>query len=137
MNSRIVRVVQAEENSAGGAVIRALVVILMSLLVLVGLFLVLRPEQPAGQPRALSFDLRIRDGAMNPDQITLDEDDRVTLRVTADRPTEFHLHGYDVKREVEPGEMAEVSFEADITGRFEIEDEGRSEELGVLTVRPR
>jgi hypothetical protein len=50
---------------------------------------------------------------------------------------ELHLHGYDVEGEVEPGEKARLHFEADITGRFEIEDHESESELGVLQVRPR
>jgi len=38
---------------------------------------------------------------------------------------------------VEPGREAEIDFEADLTGRFEIEDHETERELGVLQVRPR
>jgi hypothetical protein len=35
------------------------------------------------------------------------EGDSVTLRIDSDEPMEFHLHGYDAEREVQPGETAE------------------------------
>jgi len=50
---------------------------------------------------------------------------------------ELHLHGYDVEGEVGPGQKTTLRFEADLTGRFEIEDHATEQELGVLQVRPR
>ncbi|MDQ4000970.1 MAG: hypothetical protein M3283_08240 [Actinomycetota bacterium] len=49
----------------------------------------------------------------------------------------FHLHGYDLEEEVEPGELTELAFDATLTGRFEIENEQTHEELGTLLVQPR
>jgi len=40
-------------------------------------------------------------------------------------------------REIEPRETTTLSFEADLTGRFEIEDHESEEVLGVLLVQPR
>jgi hypothetical protein len=57
---------------------------------------------------------------MSPAEISVNEYDRVTLRVSSDKPMELHLHGYDVEREVEPGREAKLRFKADLTGRFEI-----------------
>lgn len=74
---------------------------------------------------------------MSPDEVSVGEGDRVTLNVTADRPVEIHVHGYDVEREVEPDETAELSFEADKTGRFPMEDHDTEADLGVLVVEPR
>jgi hypothetical protein len=42
-----------------------------------------------------------------------------------------------VEREARPGKAAELEFDADLTGRFEIEDHESERELGVLQVRPR
>ena len=109
----------------------------MILLILGGLFFLLRPDTPAGAPRDRTFDVSIEDGEMSPPEISVKEGDRVTLHVSSDKPMEFHIHGYDVEREVRPGRKAEVHFEADLTGRFEIEDHKSERELGVLQVRPR
>ena len=57
--------------------------------------------------------------------------------MTSTEPTEVHLHGYDLEEEVEPGEPATLTFEANLTGRFEIEDHETVEVLGVLLVQPR
>jgi FtsP/CotA-like multicopper oxidase with cupredoxin domain len=122
---------------------RTLVVALLVLLALGGLFLALRPGpggsngSAAGGSREQAFELSIKDGAMTPGEIEVREGDRVTLRLTSEEPTEVHLHGYDLEEEVPPGEAVTLSFEADLTGRFEIEDHESETTLGVLLVQPR
>ncbi|MBD0356094.1 MAG: hypothetical protein ICV57_02810 [Rubrobacter sp.] len=74
---------------------------------------------------------------MTPSEITDDEGDQVRFRRTSDSPLVFHLHGYDVEEEVEPGELTELAFDATLTGRFEIENEQTHEELSTLLVQPR
>jgi len=115
----------------------------VAVLVLVGLaalFLVLRPgpsQISPDAPRERTIDLAVENGAMTPDEVEVAEGNRVRLRVTSDEPIEIHLHGYDLEREVAPGEPATLSFEADLTGRFEMEDHESEEVLGVLIVQPR
>jgi heme/copper-type cytochrome/quinol oxidase subunit 2 len=112
-------------------------VVLVVVLVLGGLFFLLRPDPPEGGPQDQTFDVSIKGGEMSPEEISVNQGDTVTLRVSTDEPTELHVHGYDVEQEVEPGQEAEIDFEADLTGRFEIEDHETEKELGVLQVRPR
>ena len=116
---------------------RVAIVVLVVVLVLGGLFFLLRPDNPAGNPQDRAFDLSINGGEMNPSEVSVNKGDTVTLRVSSDRPMEFHLHGYDVEQEVEPGQKAKLRFKADLTGRFEIEDHDSEKGLGVLQVRPR
>ena len=129
---------------------RALILVPILLLVLVGLFFLLRPNSPAPEPSSgtstsestegpqeKTFDLAIKGGTMTPNEINVGEGDRVRLRITSDEPLEFHLHGYDLAKEVEAGEPAELPFDATITGRFEMENEQTHEELGALLVQPR
>ncbi len=129
------------------AMTRALILIPLFLIILVVLFLLLRPSPTPEatttsestveeRPQEKTFDLAVVGGTMTPDEITVDEGDQVNLRITSDSPIEFHLHGYDLSREVEPGEPAELSFDAAITGRFEIEDHQTHQELGTLLVQP-
>lgn len=102
---------------------------------LLALFVALRPA-PANGPEARAFDWAIaRDGAVR--EFAVREADTLTLRVTADRQVTLHIHGYDVKRELLPGETAVLSFTATLSGRFEIEDELSEKQLGVLVVEPR
>lgn len=116
---------------------RTLVLLTLIVLGLGGLFFALRPAPREAGPQDREVELAVSDGAMTPDEVVLGEGDRVTLRISADRPIEFHLHGYDLEKEVEPGEPTELSFEADLTGHFEIEEEETQQELGTLIVEPR
>jgi plastocyanin len=124
---------------------RSIILVLAVVLVLGGLFVGLRPETPSpgapdsGDARSQRkvFDVSVEDGVMNPDEIEVAEGDRVTLRLTSDAPLEVHLHGYDLEAEVAPDEPADLSFEANLTGRFEIEDHDQGEALGALLVQPR
>jgi len=62
--------------------------------------------------------------------------DTVTFRVVNDEAEEVHVHGYDIKKELEPGKTETVSFKADIPGIFEIELEGSGTLLAQLKVVP-
>ena len=116
---------------------RSLILVLLVLAILGGLFVLLRPDSPTAGPQTQEFDLRISGETMEPSDVTVTEGDRVVLQITSDSPLEVHLHGYDLEREVEPGEPARLSFEADLTGRFEIENHETEKELGTLVVEPR
>lgn len=58
----------------------------------------------------------------------------VTLRVTSDVADHVHLHGYDVFQDVAAGATAELTFEADIPGVFEVELEDSGIQLVELEV---
>ena len=105
-------------------------------LILGGLFFLLRPDPQTGVPSDRTIAVSIEGGKMSPAEISVNEGDRVKLRVSSDEPMELHLHGYDVEQEVGPGQKARLRFRADLTGRFEIEDHESERELGVLQVRP-
>jgi hypothetical protein len=117
--------------------VRTLILIMGPALILAGLFVLLRPNTPTGGSQTRKFDLRISGEVMEPSDITVTEGDRVVLQISTDSPIEVHVHGYDVEQEAEPDEPARLSFEADLTGRFEVEDHETDEELGTLTVEPR
>jgi heme/copper-type cytochrome/quinol oxidase subunit 2 len=126
--------------------VRNVILILVLLVILVALFLVLRPsstqdsstraESTSAQPPEANIDLAIQGGTMAPDEVSVTEGDQVNFRITSDHPVEFHLHGYDLETEIEPGEPTELSFEATMTGRFAIEDHDTETELGALLVQP-
>ena len=128
--------------------IRNLVLVLVLLITLVVLFLLLRPsstqqttssttsESTSAEPQQNNFNLAIGGGTMTPNEIAVSEGEHVNFQITSDDPVEFHLHGYDLDEEVEPGEQAELAFDATITGRFDIEDHDTDTELGVLLVQP-
>ena len=70
-------------------------------------------------------------------RITAAEGERVRFAVRHGAPEEVHVHGYDILREVGPGEPARFAFRATITGRFEVELHGSGEVVGELEVQPR
>lgn len=117
--------------------VRAGILILVAAIALGGLFLVLRPGPSSGGPEERTVEVEVRGEEMSPAEVSVGEGDEVTLRITAERPRELHLHGYDREVEVEPGEAATLSFEADKTGRFEFEAHETGAELGTLIVEPR
>ena len=70
----------------------------------------------------LVFDIRIESGRApeNMRLVRVTQGDVVTLRWSTDRPVILHLHGYDIERRVEPGQVVEMIFEARATGRFPV-----------------
>ena len=68
--------------------------------------------------------------------LTFDQGDTVRFRVRSDTAEEVHIHGYDIKKDLEPGKTATVSFRASITGIFEIELEGSATQIAELKVEP-
>jgi FtsP/CotA-like multicopper oxidase with cupredoxin domain len=116
---------------------RALVLVTLALVVLGVLFFALRPDDTGSEPQERSFEISIEGDAMEPSEIAVREGDNVTLRFSSERLVELHVHGYDLEEEVAPGEPTALSFEADETGRFGIEDHETGEEVGTLVVEPR
>jgi FtsP/CotA-like multicopper oxidase with cupredoxin domain len=70
-------------------------------------------------------------------KLRFEQGDTVRFRVRADVADHVHVHGYDLMKDVEPGETVTFSFPADITGIFEIELEDAGEQIAQLRVDPR
>ncbi len=64
------------------------------------------------------------------------EGETVAFRVRHPTDEELHVHGYDITRPLPAGRIVAVSFEATISGIFEIELEGSHQLLARLEVRP-
>lgn len=144
---------------------RASVFIISGLILLGGLFLLLRPvkpespEAPAAPPPTLAdvpapaaanlppeeegewsvVMLRVADGALveGPSLIRVQQGDPVHIVVESDRDDEFHLHGYDLALPLAAGAPGELQFTADRSGRFTYELHATHLELGALEVLPR
>ena len=65
--------------------------------------------------------------------------DAVVLRFANNsrQKAEFHLHGYDLERKLEPGKTWEITFIVTTPGRFKIEIEEEEITIGWLEVLPR
>lgn len=61
--------------------------------------------------------------------------EQVRIRASSDVAEELHVHTYDVRAELRPGEPAEVSFTATIPGRHEVEFEKSRKVALTLEVR--
>ncbi len=116
---------------------RQITVAVLALLILGGLFITLRPDASNAEPKDVGFDVSITGDAMEPKEFTAREGDTVTFRIRADREVELHLHGYDEEVSVKEDAPATLTFKADKTGNWPIEDHETDEELGSLVVQPR
>ena len=65
------------------------------------------------------------------------EGETVRFRVRSDQPDHVHIHGYDIMKDVEPGQTVDVAFKGDITGIFEVEFEDSAQEIAELRVDPK
>ena len=52
--------------------------------------------------------------------IKVNQGDKIELNWKVDQLTELHLHGYDIKLNISPGQPEKMIFEAQIAGRFPV-----------------
>jgi hypothetical protein len=71
-----------------------------------------------------------------PERVRLEEGQRLVLVVRADVVDHVHVHGYDLMRDVGPGEPARFAFRVTDPGRFDVELEDRQQPLTELVVSP-
>lgn len=78
-----------------------------------------------------------RDGVVSPDlqEVEVKLGQKVRIEVDSDRAEELHVHAYDKKVDVVPGQIAVLEFTADIPGAFEVELEKGKVTLFELTVK--
>jgi len=70
------------------------------------------------------------------EELTYNQGDRVVFTVSSDVGDEVHVHGYDLMKDVGAGHTVRFDFPADIAGIFEVELEGRAEQIAELRVNP-
>src|SRR4051812_16811340 len=68
--------------------------------------------------------------------VTFKKDDQAVLKVNSDTADEIHVHGYDLKKDVEKGGSVTFTFKATIDGRFEVELENAGTQIANLEVTP-
>lgn len=141
-------------------------IVAASLVVLVVVFLLLRPDEgtdgPIPTPSSPSstepssptdggsptpsetqapdrtvIEVTYRDGAVQgPTSFTVTQGDRVRLLVHADVSDEIHVHGYDLSADVTPQEAGRIDFVANAAGVYEVELEGTGAPLLELEIAP-
>jgi hypothetical protein len=67
--------------------------------------------------------------------VTVSKGRQVVLIVNSDVADEVHLHGYNLKRDVEPGTPSRLPFRATINGTVEVELEQRGVPLARITTQ--
>lgn len=98
-------------------------------------------EAPAATTTAApeddAIEVRLSGGRVEggPRRETVAVGDRVTIRAVADVAEELHVHTYDLTVEITPGEPDEISFDATIPGRHEVEFERSGKVALTLEVR--
>jgi FtsP/CotA-like multicopper oxidase with cupredoxin domain len=92
-------------------------------------------SKPAGPP---TYTVTVKNAkpAGGIKKIKVKKGDQVKLVVKSDTADEIHIHGYDFHKDVDAGGSVRFSFPAKIDGNFEIELEGRKEQIAELTVEP-
>jgi hypothetical protein len=68
--------------------------------------------------------------------LSFKKDDQVRFKVQSDTADEIHVHGYDLKKDVQAGGSVQFSFKGDIEGRFEVELENAGVQIANLEVTP-
>ena len=94
--------------------------------------------QPEPEPRPRPTVVVVRDGKPvgGVRRIRVEKDEQVRFSVRSDVADHVHVHGYDISKDVAPGQTARFGFKADIEGVFEVELEDRAEQIVRLTVEP-
>jgi FtsP/CotA-like multicopper oxidase with cupredoxin domain len=134
----------------------------VGLAVLVGLFLLVRPDEPeptgtatptptatetaeptpTGEtpeptPTPDAVEIEVEEGTVRgPNTIKVAQGDRVAIDVEADVEDHVHVHGYDLLTDIAPGQRVTIEFRATIPGVFEIELEDSHLLLARLEVTP-
>mgnify|MGYP003306309262 CR=1 FL=1 len=67
---------------------------------------------------------------LNPGDIKVKHKQDVTIKIKSDSDGTFHIHGYNLEKDLKSGEISEINLAADATGRFPIgfhESDSKSE----------
>jgi hypothetical protein len=96
-------------------------------------------RRPVLDPVTQTFDLGVTRGRLTsgPSTLALTQGDLVVLRVRSDRDDELHVHGYDLALPLAANQTTSLAFQADRSGRFDIELHKGGGEIGALEVQPR
>lgn len=132
--------------------IKPIIFLVLAVALLGGLFFAFKPQKqvqnpPANQDvvpvitesKAKTFELVVKSKKLvsGPETIKVTEGDEVVIKITSDEPEELHLHGYDKSVDLEKNIEAQLSFTANLTGRFPYELEKSKTDIGALEVLPR
>jgi hypothetical protein len=69
-------------------------------------------------------------------QLEYSAGEQIQFKVESDIAEEVHFHGYEVMKDVKAGGTVSFDMPAEIEGIFEVELEGRKEQIAEITVNP-
>src|ERR687886_2099771 len=102
---------------------RRILLAIIAIIVIGGVFYVARAQSAHHTARHLTFEFRVKGNTMTPSELSATQGDTVTIKVGSDSKFELHLHGYNRTLELAPNKTASVTFKADTSGSFEMENE--------------
>jgi hypothetical protein len=120
--------------------------ILIALVVLVGIFFFVQPsrapslDQPTkvtSTPKTFELVVKGKKLTSGPQVLQVNEGDEVVIKIVSDEAEELHLHGYDKSLDLDANVPEQLSFTANLTGRFPYELEHSKIEIGALEVLPK
>ena len=95
-----------------------------------------RAEQAPSPPPVRNVRVRGGEPVGGVQELEFEKGETAEFVVDSDVADEVHVHGYDVRKGVEPGKPAKFEFEAGVDGQFEVELEERAVEIASLRVNP-
>lgn len=96
----------------------------------------INPQNNQTATKKFSLILKNKKIASESSILQVNQGDQVVMEITSDEDEELHLHGYDLSINLEKYKPAQLTFKANISGRFPYELEKSSTELGTLEVLP-
>jgi hypothetical protein len=69
-------------------------------------------------------------------QLEYSAGEQIRFKVESDIAEEVHFHGYEVMKDVKAGGTVSFDMPAEIEGIFEVELEGKKEQIAEITVNP-
>ena len=94
------------------------------------------PGQPPAKPAVKQITVKGGKPVGGVQQITVSKGDPVRFAVRSDVSDEIHVHGFDFHKDVKAGGKVSFAFPAKMDGEFEIELEGRKQQIANLVVNP-
>jgi cytochrome c oxidase assembly protein Cox11 len=113
----------------------AIVAAVLVVFVAVGAYLIFGHKSSGGQ--SVTRNVTVTGGSsMKPSQLSVNQNDTVTINITSDMDGEVHLHGYDIAFDTKAGQVVSHTFKAVNSGDWPMEWESTSTPLGDLKVNP-
>ena len=114
----------------------AIIAVVLVVFVAVGAYLIFGIKK-THTPQNVTFNVTVTKAtSMKPSELTVNQNDTVTINITSDTDGEVHLHGYDIPFDTKAGQVVSHTFKAVNSGKFDIEWESTSTPLGDLIVNP-